>query len=221
MLLMLMMVVCGATLSAQLGPEKYFGKEFLGLNGKIEFNQSKLVLESDGNIRVYCKGTEKWSSNTGGSGGNVLRMQNDGNLVLYKNNSSQSHDAVWSSGTYEIFGTNAEKLRFKYLGFEVFSEELCIFASKSCFGPNANPNANGTAMWSLFHNGQWAANGSNGFKTNNKLPWVTGPSYEYTTKDLVSPRQLPLGSSSTYEFTKGSVMRELLLRQWTRCFFVV
>ena len=196
----------GQVIYAQMGEGQILMQgASLGINGQIAYNESKLVLEADGDLKVYSKGLERWSSHTGGSGGNVLRMQNDGNLVLYKNNGTNPHDAVWSSNTHEIFGTNAEKLKTKYLGFKVLSEELCIFAQKACYG-NDGPKGNGETMWTLCLNSGWAQNGSDGIKTGSKLPFVAGPSFDYTMKPLFNPG---VGSADwyIYEFTKGSVMQ--------------
>lgn len=44
----------------------------------------------------YLTGQSTWAANTNGSGANLCIMQDDGNLVIYKDNNIP----VWSSGTY-------------------------------------------------------------------------------------------------------------------------
>lgn len=55
----------------------------------------RFVMQADGNVVLYGPSGALWSTNTLGSKARELRMQNDGNLVLY----NQSSQAVWSSGT--------------------------------------------------------------------------------------------------------------------------
>lgn len=55
----------------------------------------RFVMQADGNVVLYGPSGALWSTNTVGSKARELRMQNDGNLVLY----NQSSQAVWSSGT--------------------------------------------------------------------------------------------------------------------------
>ncbi|MFD8479350.1 hypothetical protein [Kitasatospora sp. NPDC059673] len=59
-----------------------------------------LVIQRDGNIVMYRKRDDKaiWSSGTWGHDGAMLRMQEDGNLVLYKP-AAHLTDAIWATGT--------------------------------------------------------------------------------------------------------------------------
>merc|ERR1712176_642600 len=65
------------------------GESLTSSNGKY-----RLVMQTDGNLVVYCGGNALWASATDGKtvkGG--LMFQPDQNLVLYEN------DAVWASDT--------------------------------------------------------------------------------------------------------------------------
>ncbi|EFJ07088.1 hypothetical protein SELMODRAFT_7677, partial [Selaginella moellendorffii] len=54
-------------------------------------------LSSDCNLIVYMGIKELWSSNTSKKGTNcILRLQEDGNLVLY----SYNNKSVWSTNTF-------------------------------------------------------------------------------------------------------------------------
>lgn len=53
--------------------------------------------QTDGNFVVYTKGTPRravWSSGTGGHPGARLRVQDDGNVVIY-----DGSQAIWNTGT--------------------------------------------------------------------------------------------------------------------------
>lgn len=64
----------------------------LSANGKY-----KLLLTEKGNLILYDKdGHITWASNTEDKGATELRMQADGNLVLYK---KERKDPVWATGT--------------------------------------------------------------------------------------------------------------------------
>ena len=58
-------------------------------------NSRVLVLQLDGNLVIYSNGRPVWASNTSGKSPGVLRMQSDGNLVLYDANGRP----VWASNT--------------------------------------------------------------------------------------------------------------------------
>jgi hypothetical protein len=52
-------------------------------------------MQGDGNFVVYdAHGAAVWATGTNGSGGNVLAVQNDGNLVIYA-----GPVAVWATNT--------------------------------------------------------------------------------------------------------------------------
>jgi hypothetical protein len=55
----------------------------------------RFVMQADGNIVLYGPSGALWSSGTLGTKARELRMQNDGNLVLY----DQTSKGVWSSNT--------------------------------------------------------------------------------------------------------------------------
>jgi hypothetical protein len=75
------------------------------LNGAWSQSASAwLILQADGNLVVYRKrdGVATWSSNTGGHPGAVMKMQKDGNLVIYAGVKpvNQLGPALWSSRTW-------------------------------------------------------------------------------------------------------------------------
>ncbi|WP_181127394.1 excalibur calcium-binding domain-containing protein [Rathayibacter sp. AY1F9] len=55
---------------------------------------SEAVMQGDGNLVVYSRGSARWAAGTSG-GGNRLEMQSDGNAVVY----AGSGGARWQSGT--------------------------------------------------------------------------------------------------------------------------
>ncbi|EFJ06242.1 hypothetical protein SELMODRAFT_8086, partial [Selaginella moellendorffii] len=60
-------------------------------------NKAYLYLSIDCNLLIYVGEKILWSTNTSGKGINcILRLQEDGNLVLY----SYNWKVVWSSDTY-------------------------------------------------------------------------------------------------------------------------
>ena len=84
--------------------------------------QSALDFQSNGNITLYNNFQQSWSTNTGGSGGDILYMQTDGNLVEY----NSSGTAVWASNTSNNPGA--------YLALQI-DGNLVIYSS------------GGTALW--------------------------------------------------------------------------
>jgi hypothetical protein len=64
------------------------------------------VMQSDGNLVVYSQsggpatGGALWSTHTSGHPGAYADLQDDGNLVVYRQATSDSADALWSSGSY-------------------------------------------------------------------------------------------------------------------------
>lgn len=64
--------------------------EIVSINGRF-----KLVLQTDGNLVVYDTASPAWSSGTQHSDTSFLKMQQDGNLVLYSPNGSPR----WASET--------------------------------------------------------------------------------------------------------------------------
>ncbi|PXW25155.1 UNVERIFIED_CONTAM: D-mannose binding lectin [Williamsia faeni] len=74
-------------------------------NLKSPNGQYELLLQEDSNIVLYqlfaSNKKATWASNTGGSGGNLLVMQSDGNLVLYKASLGPiwQGEQVWATDT--------------------------------------------------------------------------------------------------------------------------
>lgn len=54
----------------------------------------RFVMQADGNVVLYGPSGALWSTNTVGKPARELRMQNDGTLVLYDQNSQ----VIWASG---------------------------------------------------------------------------------------------------------------------------
>ena len=72
-----------------------------GTNGKGSGSPYRLILQSDGNLCVYdTKYNNVWCSGTTGKGGVYLKLQNDGNLVLYK---SDNKTAVWATNMLKYY----------------------------------------------------------------------------------------------------------------------
>jgi hypothetical protein len=60
----------------------------------------RLINQSDGNLVVRkSDGYAIWASGTHGNGPSTLKMQPDGNLVLYRNDNNK---AIWSSGVFDF-----------------------------------------------------------------------------------------------------------------------
>jgi outer membrane lipoprotein-sorting protein len=53
-------------------------------------------MQTDGNFVIYAGSNVKWTSNSAGTGGDHLTVQNDGNLVIYNANNTQG---VWATNT--------------------------------------------------------------------------------------------------------------------------
>jgi hypothetical protein len=65
-----------------------------------------VVFQSDGNLVIYntiyfftYSYEADWSTGTAGKGATSLRLQADGNLVIYKNGNYNSSNALWASNT--------------------------------------------------------------------------------------------------------------------------
>jgi hypothetical protein len=54
-----------------------------------------LAMQTDGNLVLYKGSTALWSSNTAGTAGQFVIMQDDGNLVVY----TAASVGLWSSAT--------------------------------------------------------------------------------------------------------------------------
>jgi len=74
----------------------------LAVGQQLAAGGSRLRVQTDGNVVLYHSGKAVWSTGTRGSGGNRLVMQTDGNLVLY----TAAGKAVWSSRTAHTGSTN-------------------------------------------------------------------------------------------------------------------
>lgn len=62
---------------------------------QLEKGPYVFVMQQDGNLVLYKNGKPLWASNTDGRAVQNLIMQNDGNLVMYGYNNKP----VWASGT--------------------------------------------------------------------------------------------------------------------------
>jgi hypothetical protein len=73
-----------------------YATQWLNSGDSWTFGNSRLVMQGDGNLVIYKKGTNtaKWATGTSGSG-NWLKFQTDGNLVVY----TAGGVAKWASGT--------------------------------------------------------------------------------------------------------------------------
>jgi hypothetical protein len=76
-----------------LETDQILGKlnEIASFNGRF-----KLILQDDGNLAVHDAGDTVWASRTERTDASFLKMQGDGNLVLY----SPSGSPLWSSDTF-------------------------------------------------------------------------------------------------------------------------
>ena len=70
------------------------------------------IMQRDGNFVVYTEGYPLWVSNTNGRGFNYLRVQDDGNLVIY---SKITNVPRWASGTDWAGPKKAANLRTRSL----------------------------------------------------------------------------------------------------------
>ena len=66
------------------------------------------IMQRDGNFVVYTEGKALWASNTNGRGFNYLKLQDDGNLVIY---SKITNIPRWASGTAWAGPKKATNLR--------------------------------------------------------------------------------------------------------------
>jgi hypothetical protein len=103
-----------------------------GVGDLAYFGNSRLTLQSDGNLVIYAldSGRAAWSSGSYGSGGVQLKFQSDGNLVIY----DSLGRARWSSNTYNACGGGTPALTFQEDG------NLVIY----CLSTSATQ----TAVWS-------------------------------------------------------------------------
>jgi hypothetical protein len=65
--------------------------EYLESNG----GQYKLIMQGDGNLVLYHKGTALWSSETGGNPGSYAVMEGEGNLVVYDGTTAKWNSSTW------------------------------------------------------------------------------------------------------------------------------
>lgn len=100
--------------------------------------QHTLTLQEDGNLCIYSNTGDsgfafKWCAMSNGKNGKVLRMQADGNLVLY----TAANEPVWNSKTHPFHDQ-----RFKDAQLKPVRLELSNDGSLSLY------NAAGSAVWS-------------------------------------------------------------------------
>ena len=53
-------------------------------------------MQPDGNFVLYGHGEALWATNTSGNPGAQIRIQNDGNMVMY----SVNQRVIWATRTY-------------------------------------------------------------------------------------------------------------------------
>ncbi len=69
--------------------------------GPGQFTPSGLIMQTDGNLVLYdTSGQPHWESNTPGNPGAFLNVQDDGNLVVYREGSTTqtANNALWDAG---------------------------------------------------------------------------------------------------------------------------
>lgn len=67
----------------------------IAITGRSLSWPDKFCFQKDGNFVSYRGNNAVWSTKTNGDGGAVIRMQNDGNLVMY----TPPGQAVWSTNS--------------------------------------------------------------------------------------------------------------------------
>lgn len=89
---------CGISSFAASGGTGLKGNEYLARGKSIHSNDKRynFIMQNDGNLVLYKNNKAIWSSKTNGLAVEKCIMQKDGNLVLY----TYSGKAVWSSKTY-------------------------------------------------------------------------------------------------------------------------
>jgi hypothetical protein len=124
-----------------------FPPQWLNAGQSWDFGKAHLVMQSDGNLVLYKKGTRtaKWASHTYRSGANRMRFQKDGNLVLY----TSDNRPVWSSKTYNKCRGNAVIARQPVLALQSDSN-FVIYCEITAAGANAQEY---DAMWDTNTNG--------------------------------------------------------------------
>ncbi|XP_074565305.1 mannose-specific lectin-like [Curcuma longa] len=96
-LVMLSAVLLGLFLPSSTADSVLNGGGTLYSGESLNQGAYSFVMQPDCNLVLYDSGRAVWSSGTYNQGYNcVLRMQTDGNLVIYSNN----NDPIWASGTY-------------------------------------------------------------------------------------------------------------------------
>ncbi|KAI7873231.1 mannose-specific lectin precursor, partial [Lichtheimia hyalospora FSU 10163] len=78
--------------------------QYISYNQKLISKNKKYeaIFQTDGNFCIYPYGSQrthehcKWSTNTYNKNAKYLKMQDDGNLVIYNKN----NNPIWSSDTY-------------------------------------------------------------------------------------------------------------------------
>jgi hypothetical protein len=121
--------------------------QWLNAGGSWDFGNAHLVMQTDGNLVLYKKGTRtvKWASNTYRSGATQMKFQKDGNLVLY----APGNRAVWSSKTYNKCKGNGVIFRQPVLALQNDSN-FVIYCEITAAGAGAQQF---DAMWDTNTNG--------------------------------------------------------------------
>jgi hypothetical protein len=104
-----------------VGSTQTFSGQTFGPNSTIlQYKNYKFVMQSDGNAVVYFYGSPLWSSNTYGHNGAFMRLQTDGNMVIY----STTGEVLWKTNTSnsQTGGYGGRTLQMAFNGsFVIFS----------------------------------------------------------------------------------------------------
>lgn len=112
-------------------------EQVLGINGYLESpnKKYKLLLHEIGCLELFCTINNQifWHSNTFSKDIDAVRMQNDGNLVIYKRGGK---DAAWATGTN---GKNGDYLELQDDGnLVIYKKDGSPVWSTGTFGQTAN-----------------------------------------------------------------------------------
>jgi hypothetical protein len=147
-------IVCSASLVAQVayaaaasvGPSSKdninsrvtatvaFPEQWLNIGGSWDFGNAHLIMQSDGNLVIYKKGTTtaKWSSNTSGSGAVKMLFTTGDNLQVQTSSGSikwQTHTnnlMICQPEETQILALQSDSNLVIYCGFQDFQTNTLI-----------------------------------------------------------------------------------------------